>query len=83
VTFDGPVREVLLDHVEELLALGVWLPVSTLAALRLRSAGVELEPLPLTPAELAAELGAREELPAPVVEPAASSADPAPAPAIR
>ena len=85
VAFDGPVREVLREQVDALLALGVWLPVSTLAALRLRAAGVELEPLPLTPAELAAALDARDELPPPVVEPVASSTGPtpAPAPAIR
>ena len=80
VVFDGPVREVLRDHVDELLRLGVWLPVSTLAALRLRAAGVLLEPLPLTPAELAAALDAREELPAPRVE-AATTAAAAAAPA--
>ncbi len=95
VAFDGPVREVLRDHVEELLGLGVWLPVSMLAAMRLRAAGVALAPLPLTPAELAAALDAVEDLPAPLVDvtggraaPAAASAEtapagPAPAPAIR
>ena len=77
VAFDGPVREVLRDHVDELLRLGVWLPVSTLAALRLRAAGVVLEPLPLTPAELAAALDGLEELPAPRAEPAAPAAAPA------
>ena len=59
LAFDGPVREVLRDHVEELLGLGVWLPVSTLAAMRLRAAGVALDPLPLTPAELAAAIRVR------------------------
>jgi energy-coupling factor transport system ATP-binding protein len=95
VAFDGPVREVLRDHVEELLELGVWLPVSTLAAMRLRAAGVALAPLPLTPAELAAALDAVEDLPAPLVDvtggraaPAAAAAEtapagPAPVPAIR
>ncbi|HEU0181986.1 MAG TPA: ATP-binding cassette domain-containing protein [Agromyces mariniharenae] len=77
VAFDGRVREVLRDHVDELLRLGVWLPVSTLAALRLRAAGVVLEPLPLTPAELAAALDGLEELPAPRAEPAAPAAAPA------
>lgn len=62
---DGPAREVLQQRAEELLELGVWLPVSTLAALRLRSAGVVLDPLPLTPAELAAALDAVEVLPEP------------------
>ncbi|MGW4929606.1 ABC transporter ATP-binding protein [Agromyces sp. NPDC004153] len=77
VAFDGPVREVLRDQVDELLRLGVWLPVSTLAALRLRAAGVVLEPLPLTPAELAAALDRLEELPAPRVEATTASAAPA------
>jgi len=58
LAFDGPVRDVLLSNVDALLAMGVWLPVSTLAALRLRDAGVALEELPLTPAELAAALDA-------------------------
>jgi len=58
LAFDGPVRDVLLSNVDALLAMGVWLPVSTLAALRLRDAGVALEELPLTPAELAVALDA-------------------------
>jgi len=58
LAFDGPVRDVLLSNVDALLAMGVWLPVSTLAALRLRDAGVALEELPLTPAELAMALDA-------------------------
>ncbi|WP_395245408.1 ABC transporter ATP-binding protein [Agromyces sp. MMS24-K17] len=66
LVIDGPAREVLRDRAGDLLALGVWLPVSTLAALRLREAGVVLDPLPLTPAELAAALDARDELPAPL-----------------
>jgi len=56
LAFDGPTREVLLGHLEELLEMGVWLPVATLAALRLRSAGIALSPIPLTPAELTAAL---------------------------
>lgn len=63
---DGPARETLRDHADELVALGVWLPVSTLAALRLRDAGVHLDPLPLTPSELGAALDAQPELPAPL-----------------
>jgi energy-coupling factor transport system ATP-binding protein len=59
---DGPARQVLTERVDELHALGVWLPVSTLAALRLRAAGVAVEPLPLTPRELTAALD-RVELP--------------------
>lgn len=58
MVFDGPVREIMLEHTEELLRLGVWLPGATLAALRLRDAGVPIDPLPLTPDELALRLGA-------------------------
>jgi energy-coupling factor transport system ATP-binding protein len=83
VAFDGPVREVLRGQVDALLELGVWLPVSTLAALRLRTAGIALEPLPLSPAELAAALDAFEELPAPMVDASAPAAAVDPAPAIR
>ncbi|SDQ62247.1 ABC transporter ATP-binding protein [Microbacterium sp. cf332] len=53
---DGRVDSVLRDRAAELHDLGVWLPVSTLAALRLREAGYALEPLPLTPEELRAGL---------------------------
>lgn len=49
---DGSVDDVLRRRAEELHATGVWLPVSALAALRLRRAGLHLDPLPLTPAEL-------------------------------
>ncbi len=48
----GPAREVLRERAEELAELGVWLPTATLAALRLREAGVRVEPLPLTVEEL-------------------------------
>lgn len=72
LVIDGPAREVLAGRAEELLGLGVWLPVATLAGLRLRAAGTALPELPLTPAELAAALDAQE-LPAP----------PPPAPAAR
>lgn len=58
LAFDGPTRDVLLGHLDELLAMGVWLPVATLAALRLRAAGVVFAELPLTPAELTAALDA-------------------------
>lgn len=61
---DGPVDEVLRGRAEELHDLGVWLPISALAALRLRSAGFVLDPLPLTPAELHAAL---ESAPPPAV----------------
>ncbi|MDR6324652.1 ABC transporter ATP-binding protein [Actinoplanes couchii] len=65
VVLDGPARTILTDHVDELLTLGVWLPVATLAALRLRSVGVALDPLPLTPGELAAALDTVPALPPP------------------
>lgn len=82
LVLDGPVREVLREHVDELLALGVWLPVSTLAALRLRAAGLRLDPLPLTPAELAAALDALDELPEPRPDAASARTDGS-GPAIR
>ncbi|MFI5497184.1 ABC transporter ATP-binding protein [Actinoplanes sp. NPDC051859] len=63
VLLDGPARETLARHCDLLLGLGVWLPVSALAGVRLRAGGVPLEPLPLTPAELAAALDAQPELP--------------------
>ena len=53
---DGTVDEVLRARADDLHAMGVWLPVSTLAALRLRDAGWALNPLPLDPAELRAAL---------------------------
>lgn len=53
---DGPIDAVLRERAAELHEIGVWLPVSTLAALRLREAGYVLEPLPLTPEELRAGL---------------------------
>jgi energy-coupling factor transporter ATP-binding protein EcfA2 len=49
---DGSVDEVLRGRAGELHDMGVWLPVSTIAALRLRGAGFRLDPLPLTPDEL-------------------------------
>jgi len=58
LAFDGPAHEVLRRNADVLLAMGVWLPTATLAALRLRDVGYPLDPLPLTPAEL------REALPA-------------------
>ena len=57
---DGSVDDVLRARADELHAMGVWLPVSALAALRLRRAGFALDPLPLTPAELHAALEAAE-----------------------
>ena len=55
---DGTVDEVLRERAEQLHEMGVWLPVSAIAALRLRSAGFALDPLPLTPDELRAALDA-------------------------
>ena len=55
---DGPIDTVLRERAAELHAIGVWLPVSTIAALHLREAGYPLEPLPLTPDELRAGLEA-------------------------
>ncbi|MFC7530259.1 ABC transporter ATP-binding protein [Actinoplanes sp. GCM10030250] len=66
VVLDGPARSTIVDHVDQLVTLGVWLPVAALAALRLREAGIRLDPLPLTPRELAAALDAVPALPAPV-----------------
>ncbi|MFE1664846.1 ABC transporter ATP-binding protein [Microbacterium sp. P02] len=68
---DGPVDDVLRGRAEELHGLGVWLPTSTMAALRLRTAGWRFDPLPLTPDELRAALDAQ---PAPAGPPAPSEA---------
>ncbi|HXH35873.1 MAG TPA: energy-coupling factor transporter ATPase [Plantibacter sp.] len=69
LAFDGPTREILLGHLEELIAMGVWLPVATLAALRLRDAGIALPIIPLTPAELATALDPLELPERPAVHP--------------
>lgn len=53
VAFDGPAAEIIREQADELVRMGVWLPAATLAALRLREHGLPLDPLPLTPAELA------------------------------
>ncbi|CDK01901.1 ABC transporter related protein [Microbacterium sp. C448] len=65
---DGTTDAVLRGRAAELSALGVWLPVSALAALRLRAAGYALDPLPLTAAELRAALET-------AAQPAAGGAD--------
>jgi len=52
LAFDGGVDEVLRGKADALHDMGVWLPVSAIAALRLRRAGFALDPLPLTPDEL-------------------------------
>ncbi|MFG6402294.1 ABC transporter ATP-binding protein [Microbacterium sp. P04] len=91
VVADGTVDEVLRGRAEELLALGVWLPTSTLAALRLRRAGYALDPLPLSPDALHTALaqqpeprsfGPAEEIRAPMLLPSADS-PPARPPVIR
>lgn len=69
LAFDGPTREILLGHLEELIAMGVWLPVATLAALRLRDAGIALPGIPLTPAELATALDPLELPQRPTIDP--------------
>ncbi len=55
---DGTADEVLRGRADELHEMGVWLPVATLAAMRLRSAGWALDPLPLDPDELRVALDA-------------------------
>ncbi|MFD4958741.1 ABC transporter ATP-binding protein [Microbacterium sp. NPDC058389] len=67
LAFDGSVDDVLRGHAADLHAMGVWLPVSAIAALRLRRAGFVLDPLPLTPDELHAALEA-EAGPSPTVD---------------
>ncbi|MFT4137284.1 ABC transporter ATP-binding protein [Microbacterium sp.] len=69
---DGSVDDVLRARADELHELGVWLPVSALAALRLRAAGYALDPLPLTPEELRAAL---ERCPAPMPAPASGTSE--------
>ncbi len=69
VAFDGPAAETIRAHADELLEMGVWLPGATLAALRLRKQGRQLDPLPLSPEDLAAALAAH---------PVAPSTEPAP-----
>lgn len=57
VAFDGPAAEVIRAHADELVAMGVWLPAATLAALRLREQGHRFDPLPLSPEEMSEQLG--------------------------
>ncbi|KQQ66640.1 ABC transporter ATP-binding protein [Microbacterium sp. Leaf320] len=58
VVFDGPPADVIRTNAAELVAMGVWLPAATLAALRMQDAGAHFDELPLTPDELAAALAA-------------------------
>ena len=55
LVFDGPVDQILREHTDELISMGVWLPAATLAGRMLREHGIlpEEAPLPLTPDELA------------------------------
>ena len=64
VIADGAVDEILRGRAAELHDLGVWLPTSTLAALRLREAGYRFDTLPISPDELRAAL---DRQPAPAV----------------
>ena len=73
LAFDGGVDDVLRDHATDLHDMGVWLPVSAIAALRLRRAGFTLDPLPLTPDELHNALEGTEGLPSPTVDHGVSS----------
>jgi energy-coupling factor transport system ATP-binding protein len=62
VAFDGSPADVIRDNVDELVAMGVWLPAATIAALRMQDAGARFDPLPLTPEELAAGLASPRSL---------------------
>ncbi|WP_431803672.1 ABC transporter ATP-binding protein [Microbacterium sp. bgisy203] len=64
---DGTVDEVLRARADELHAMGVWLPVATLAALRLRAAGWSIDPLPVDADELRVAV-ATASSPAPALE---------------
>jgi energy-coupling factor transport system ATP-binding protein len=79
---DGRVDD-LRTYAAALRDLGVWLPVSTLAALRLRDAGYALDPLPLTPAELRAALENAPALAEAVAEPVDPVAEPVEASHLR
>jgi energy-coupling factor transporter ATP-binding protein EcfA2 len=70
---EGTRDEVLREHAAEVAEIGVWLPVVSLAALRLREQGVPLPSIPLTGPELADALDAVDALPAPSTSPAASA----------
>ncbi|WP_309066679.1 ABC transporter ATP-binding protein [Microbacterium sp.] len=54
LTFDGPAKDVIREHAAALRDMGVWLPTSTLAALRLRDRGAWAGPLPVTVEEFEA-----------------------------
>lgn len=71
---DGSVDDVLRSRAAELDALGVWLPAVTLAALRLQRAGVPIERMPLTAAELRAAVAAAPTIDAAADAPSSSAA---------
>ncbi|WP_425355638.1 ABC transporter ATP-binding protein [Microbacterium schleiferi] len=75
VIADGAVDEILRERAAELHDLGVWLPTSTLAALRLREGGYHFDPLPINPEELRAAL---DQQPAPPALRQAAAASEAP-----
>lgn len=79
----GTTDDILRRRADDLLALGVWVPNAALAALKLRGAGVDLTPLPLTPRELAQGLDATDTLPAPVPTAATTSRAGTPIVAVR
>ena len=79
VVFDGPASEIIRTHAEELVAMGVWLPTATLAALRLREQGHRFDPLPLSPEELARSLPATDVSSRPARSIRATTEDAAPA----
>lgn len=79
VAFDGPASEIIRTHAEELVAMGVWLPTATLAALRLREQGHRFDPLPLSPEELARSLPAADVSSRPARSIRATTEDAAPA----
>ena len=79
VVFDGPASEIIREHAEELVAMGVWLPTATLAALRLREQGHRFDPLPLSPEELARSLPAADVFSRPARSTPMTTEDAAPA----
>ncbi|WP_309102992.1 energy-coupling factor transporter ATPase [Microbacterium sp.] len=82
VVFDGPASDIIREHTDELIEMGVWLPAATLAARRLRADGVDIDPLPLTPPQLLEVLAAHE-LQGPVPGITSDRSDAASADAIR
>ena len=75
IVFDGAARDTVRRHADALIELGVWLPSSTLAALRLRAEGADIPTLPVTSEEFAALRGLPQSRPHRM--PAAPEAPPA------